>query len=573
MVTPLSPELSLALGMASSPGVYAVLVGSGVSRSAGIPTGWEVEKDLIRRLATAERADPEPDPVDWYTFTYGEPPQYSALLERLGPQAADRQALLRGYFEANDEERSEGIKLPTPAHRAIADLVAGGWIRVVVTTNFDRLLESALESAGIPPIVIASADQAAGAPPLAHSRCTVIKLHGDYLDARIRNSADELTSYEPRIDALLDRVLDEYGLIVCGWSGEHDGALRNAFDRCPSRRYATYWCVRGGRSSVTDGLIARRDARVIPIRDADSFFTQLLERATAIRDVGQRHPLETRVAVETLKRYLPEERARIRLGELVRDSREELVGNISSNAFPPDSAASNEELLVRTRRLEALSESSLALIANGCYWGDGEHDDLWLRTIRRLAEIEVPTQGKAVWIALFRYPALLHLYAAGIAAVASGRYRLLSKLLLEPCHSVHRGATPSVVEFIYSHEVLTERSAHILFPHPQAPNMNYKTPLSQYLHRILRQVFVDIIPAEQEYTSMFDRYEYLASLVQFDLDQFCALGSLYGGGETLRLLRGRLKRNRRAGLRYKQGFSMDLSSDYSRPSRESIGWR
>ena len=30
-------------------GVYAVLVGSGLSRAAEIPTGWEITLDLIRR--------------------------------------------------------------------------------------------------------------------------------------------------------------------------------------------------------------------------------------------------------------------------------------------------------------------------------------------------------------------------------------------------------------------------------------------------------------------------------------------------------------------------------------------
>ncbi len=222
MVTPIGADLSLALGITSSPGVYAMLIGSGVSRSAGVPTGWEVVLDLVRRLAATEHADPEPDPAEWFFCRYGEPPQYSALLERIGPRAAERQSLLRGYFEATEEERADGIKTPTSAHRAIADLVAAGWIRVIVTTNFDRLLESALESAGVAPVVIATADQAAGAPPLAHSRCTVIKVHGDYVDVRIKNSEEELAAYDARTDALLDQVLDEYGLIVCGWSGEYD---------------------------------------------------------------------------------------------------------------------------------------------------------------------------------------------------------------------------------------------------------------------------------------------------------------------------------------------------------------
>jgi hypothetical protein len=36
----------------------------------------------------------------------------------------------------------------TAAHNAIAALVKVGWIKVVITTNFDRLIEQALDAPG-----------------------------------------------------------------------------------------------------------------------------------------------------------------------------------------------------------------------------------------------------------------------------------------------------------------------------------------------------------------------------------------------------------------------------------------
>jgi hypothetical protein len=48
------PELSLAFSLFSEPGTYALLLGSGVSRSAGVPTGWEVTLDLGRKLAAVQ---------------------------------------------------------------------------------------------------------------------------------------------------------------------------------------------------------------------------------------------------------------------------------------------------------------------------------------------------------------------------------------------------------------------------------------------------------------------------------------------------------------------------------------
>ena len=76
-----------------------------------------------------------------------------------------------------------------------------------------------------------SKDALAGAEPLTHSRCYVLKLHGDYKDARILNTDQELSAYPESYNGLLDRIFDEHGLIICGWSGEWDHALRAAFLR------------------------------------------------------------------------------------------------------------------------------------------------------------------------------------------------------------------------------------------------------------------------------------------------------------------------------------------------------
>jgi hypothetical protein len=45
------PELGLAASIAMSPGVYAALLGSGMSTAAGIKTGWEFTKELGELIA------------------------------------------------------------------------------------------------------------------------------------------------------------------------------------------------------------------------------------------------------------------------------------------------------------------------------------------------------------------------------------------------------------------------------------------------------------------------------------------------------------------------------------------
>ena len=203
----INPTESLAFSMHANPGIYAILAGSGVSRAAKIPTGWEITVDLVRKLAALRNETCEPDPERWYENVFSKEADYSDLLEDLCGTAAERQQLLRGYFEPSADDREEGAKQSTAAHRSIAALAAKGFIRVILTTNFDRLIETALGDAGVTPIVLSTPEQVQGALPLVHTRCCVVKLHGDYLDPCIKNTQAELDSYPAEMNRLLDRRL------------------------------------------------------------------------------------------------------------------------------------------------------------------------------------------------------------------------------------------------------------------------------------------------------------------------------------------------------------------------------
>ncbi|MDN5543952.1 MAG: hypothetical protein L0H03_01610 [Rhodococcus sp. (in: high G+C Gram-positive bacteria)] len=70
------------------------------------------------------------------------------------------------FFEPSTEEREQGIKTPSRGHLAIAELVKRGSVRVIVTTNFDRLKEQALDAVGIAAQVIARPEAVNGMKPL-----------------------------------------------------------------------------------------------------------------------------------------------------------------------------------------------------------------------------------------------------------------------------------------------------------------------------------------------------------------------------------------------------------------------
>lgn len=96
----------------------------------------------------------------------------------------------------------------------------------------------------------------------------MVKLHGDYRDSRIRNTEEELSEYSDAFKGLLERVLDEYGLVVCGWSATWDRALRLAIKRS-NLRYSAWWVDIGPLNSDASALASARQAAVIENVDAE----------------------------------------------------------------------------------------------------------------------------------------------------------------------------------------------------------------------------------------------------------------------------------------------------------------
>lgn len=510
----MDPTLSLAFSMQSNPGVYALLVGSGISRSAAIPTGWEIVLDLIGKLAAVRGDDCGASPEDWYERAFGDEPDYSKLLRALAKRPAERQRLLSAYFEASLDDEAAGLKQPTTAHTAIAELVRSGHVRVILTTNFDRLLERSLEAVGVSPTVISTDDAIEGAIPITHSRCTVVKLHGDYLDARIKNTPDELAKYSKTMNRLLDRILDEFGLVVCGWSGDWDLALRAAIERCKSRRFTTYWAAKDGPTDAAQRLIGHRSGEVIPIADADQFFADLQQKVTALAQSGRPHPLSAKTAIATMKRLLPDARHRIELRDLVHGEVERVFAATSDERLRTSGplAAADGSLRRRLEQYEAITEIVRALLVTGCYWGADEHSVHWIAAIERLAN-RPAARGHDALSKLARYPALLLLYSAGLAAVANRDHGLLRAILIRPRMLGSNGSdkTYPVMERICPNKVLDQETACQALGRPRA-----HTPVSDHLFHVLRDSLRDYLPDDEAYEEAFDRFEYLWAILDVD---------------------------------------------------------
>ena len=104
---------TLALSVYSNKGAYALLLGSGISRRAHIPTGWEVESRLIERIAATQGIFNEEDWHQWYINQYGKEANYSDLLEEMVKTPTERVRLMQNFFEPTTDEKELGWKLPT----------------------------------------------------------------------------------------------------------------------------------------------------------------------------------------------------------------------------------------------------------------------------------------------------------------------------------------------------------------------------------------------------------------------------------------------------------------------------
>jgi hypothetical protein len=501
------PIISAAFAVESSPGAYALLLGSGVSRASGVPTGWEVVLDLIERVAALEGDDTAGEPENWYAQRYGATPDYSVLLEQLASAPADRQQLLRAYFEPTPEELEQGLKVPTAAHHAIARLVASGRIKVVVTTNFDRLLERALDAVGVVPTVIATPDAAEGALPMAHVPCTIIKVHGDYLDARIRNTIGELSEYDERIDKLLDRVFDEYGLVVCGWSADWDAALVAAIERCPTHRFTTYWAARSDPGDRAGDLIALRRATSVQIDSADAFFAELEEKVTALHDLGDVHPESAAIAVAAAKRYLPNDQHRIRLHDLLFNEA------ARAEQTPTPLGGSQDEYLQLVAEHEHVCDTLAHLMATVSYWATPDQLKLVRGVLDRLAaRWGEPVGGSGAFVSLRDYPLTIALYAAGLGALAADDLTKLARLLGEGT-AMRRTRRISRLRAAAVNSTLESD-----WMQPREGQRRF-TPVNDHLHNVLREPLRELISQDAVYTGLWDRLEYLITLAWRDIER------------------------------------------------------
>lgn len=423
---------TLAFSMYSNRGAYALLLGSGISCAAHIPSGWKVEEELIQQLALTQGIVEAEDWHQWYEETYHEPASYSALLEALVKTSTERVQLMRPFFEPTDKEKELGWKSPTKAHYAIAQLVKAGYIRVILTTNFDRLLEKALESEGVTPQVISSVGAIAQATPIVHSQVpTIVKINGDYLDCEFRNTADELEDYPDEMRTLLSRIFEDFGLITCGWSAEWDKGLIQLIEGATRPRYNSFFAYVGEANKSLSALSNQRAGELLCIENADQLFTELCEQVLALEKHNVSRNMTHEMMIARVKKYLSLEQYDIEFADLVEKWRDEAFKRITEVAqerleYTPESFAHCLDIHFRAVTEIPLLETAMLMAR----WGKKHQLEFFGEILIKLCMVSSSYYLKGGNVESFHALASTLLFnTLGVACVKYGRFAELNTIL------------------------------------------------------------------------------------------------------------------------------------------------
>jgi tetratricopeptide (TPR) repeat protein len=249
---------------------FAFLLGSGASVSSGIPAGGALVERWYQELVESYGAEAL---KDWegseeHLKGVSDPKRraefYSVIYQkRFGHNPELGYSALRQIMEGQD---------PSLGYFILSQIVAETKHNIVLTTNFDSLLEDSVRSytAKIP--FVAGHEQLAEHVATHEDRPIIIKLHRDLL-LKPLNTEEETGCLADSWRETLAPILNTSHLIVLGYGG-NDGSLMGFLEGVDvTRRKGIYWCIREG-DELTDrirGVLRSEHDRIVRIPDFDHF--------------------------------------------------------------------------------------------------------------------------------------------------------------------------------------------------------------------------------------------------------------------------------------------------------------
>lgn len=223
-------------------------------------------------------------------------------------------------------------------------------------------------------------------------------------------------------------------------------------------------------------------------------------------------------ATASVKKYIGDDNEML-LDELVSEETErvyaQLVETISTNNEP---SGTTSNWLWRAESYEALIQVLVAMHIVGAAWSKPSQIGTWERSIARLANPPqdppsfISGQPRFPLLEKFRsYPALLVFYGAGIAALSREKYEFLASLLLRPRGRYGDQRRPLAIAL----DPTMVATAGLIEELPVGRLIDIR--FNEHLEQVLQQPLHTLLPDIGQYREVFDRFEYLRTLVQTDI--------------------------------------------------------
>lgn len=368
----------------TNPGAYALIIGSGLSSLAGIETAYGIQIQLAKRvlkmdelLPKGELSDEEVEKLFREKYSNF---SYESLLDKLNITSTERSYCIKEFIEQRKEDIDSGKRIPTVAHKAIAMMVKKGYVKVIITTNFDRLIEKSLNDEHIAYQCIYKPGDIDAIPSLFTLKdCLIIKPNGDYLATDTKNLSSELNIYDEKLEDYLANIAKHFGLIAFGWSVEYDNALREIFSLSPCKHFSSYICRYNSQwKAEAEELKNKRCMRIIDIKqDDDDFFQSVLNGIESLEELSD---TEKSVNFETFKRLLVQPNKNISVINTIEKKTNKIIEQITNLPNEADQIGFFHEIVIKKQAVDLCS--FLALLT--AYDDRGLYEQLVTESIEKL---------------------------------------------------------------------------------------------------------------------------------------------------------------------------------------------
>ncbi len=232
-------------------------LGAGASRSAGLPTAADIIWDLKRRYyCLHENQDVQSHDINNKTIRQ----KIQAYMDSKGFPQPGGPNEYPFYFELNFDRDNEaqqkyiyealapGKVSLNIGHRVLAALLEMGLVRIIFSTNFDEVMETAYAAVSGKnlPVFHLEGSYAAVAALNGERFPLYCKIHGDFRYQSIKNLPENLRNNDREIQKCFLAAATRYGLVVSGYSGRDENVIsmfREAIDQNNAFPQGLFWTV------------------------------------------------------------------------------------------------------------------------------------------------------------------------------------------------------------------------------------------------------------------------------------------------------------------------------------------